>query len=104
MSALNSEEFGRICDGVWRDRAAILTGRGNMRGEAALVRAVYWRLCKAGGEPGKSIENCDTEHMLIIYQRLVGNMLKQCARPHFDGIPFLNELVRRYMYESGQSC
>jgi hypothetical protein len=103
MRAINSEEFRRICDGVWSDRADILTGRGILRGEAALVRAVYWRLCKAGGEPGKSIENCDIEHMLIIYQRLVGRMLTQYAHPHFDGIPFLKELVRQYMYEAGQS-
>ena len=103
MSAINAEEFRQICDGVWRDRDDILAGRGILRGEAALVRAVYWRLCKAGGEPGKSIENCDIEHMLLIYQRLVGNMLTQYAHPQFDGAPFLKGLVQQYMYETGQS-
>jgi hypothetical protein len=29
MSVINSEKFKQICDGVWLDRAAILTGRGN---------------------------------------------------------------------------
>jgi hypothetical protein len=104
MSTMNSEKFEQICDGVWGDRDAILTGRGNLRGEAALVRAVYWRLCKVSGMPGKSIENCDEEHMLLMYQRLVGYTLTEYARPHFDGTPFLKELVRRYMYEAGQSC
>ena len=104
MSAIDSEKFGQICDGVWRDRAAILTGRGPLRGEAALVRAVYWRLCKAGGGSGKSIEDCDIELMLLMYQRLVNSTLTQYAHPHFDGAPFLKELVRKYMYEAGHSC
>ncbi len=104
MSAINSAKFGQICDGVWRDRATILAGRGSLRGEAALLRAVYWRLCKAGGGPGKSIENCDIEQMLLIYQQLVNSMLTQYAHPHFDGAPFLKKLVRQYKYEAEQSC
>jgi hypothetical protein len=103
MSAMNSEKFRKICDGVWRDRADILIGRDNLRGEAALVRAVYWRLCKTGGTPGKDIEDCDPEHMLLIYQRLVWGTLTAYARPRFDSAPFLRELVRRYMLEVGQS-
>ena len=103
MSPMNSEKFEQICDGVWHDRVAILTGRGNLRGEAALVRAVYWRLCKVGGMPGMGIENCEAGHMLLMYQRLVGRTLTEYAQPHFDGAPFLKELVRRYMYEVGQS-
>lgn len=103
MNIINAEKFGHICDGVWRDRVAILTGRGSLSGEAALVRAVYWRLCKAGGEPGNSLDQCDIESMLVIYQRLVGNTLTQCAPPHFDGAPLLKSLVRRYMHEAAQS-
>ncbi|MDT4955099.1 MAG: hypothetical protein QOH63_3134 [Acidobacteriota bacterium] len=103
MGAMNSEKFEKICDGVWRDRAAILTGCDNLRGEAALMRAVYWRLCNAGGTPGKDIVDSDPEHMLLIYQRLVGGTLTQCSRPRFDSAPFLKELVRRYMLEVGQS-
>jgi hypothetical protein len=104
MSMMNPEKFKQVCDGVWRDRAAILTGRGNLRGEAALLRAVYWRLRKAGGAPeGEEIETCDAEQMLPIYQRLVGTTLTGYAPPHFDSAPLLNELVTRYMYEAGQS-
>jgi hypothetical protein len=29
MSVMNSEKLKRMCVGVWRDRAATLTGRGN---------------------------------------------------------------------------
>lgn len=102
MRTMTSEKFGQICDGVWRDRAGILTMRGALSGEAALVRAVYWRLCKAGGELGKSIEDCDTDHKLLMYEQLVGSMLTQYAHPHFDGTPLLKDLVRRHMDEAGQ--
>lgn len=74
MDKLALKRFSQICDGVWRDRAQILTGRGILTGEAALVRAAYWRLCKAGGEPGQSSD---------------------------DYTPFLNELVRQYRDEGG---
>lgn len=100
---MTSEKFEQICDGVWRDRAAILTRRGNLRSEAALVRAVYWRLCKAGCMPAKEIENCDDGHMLLMYQRLVGSTLTAYAHPVFDGAPFLKELVRRHIYETEQN-
>ena len=100
---MSAENFKQICDGVWRDRAAILIGRGNLRGEAALVRAVYWRLRKAGGGPSEEIAACDPGHMLLIYQRLVGSTLTESAHPPFDSAPLLKELVRRYMYEVGQS-
>lgn len=71
--AMNSEKFGKICDGVWRDRASILSIGGAVSGEAALVRAVYWRLCKAGGEPDRSL----SEHA-----------------------PILDEMVRRFRKEA----
>jgi hypothetical protein len=41
--------------------------------------------------------------MLLIYQRLVCGTLTAYARPHFDSVPFLKELVRRYMLEVGHS-
>jgi len=102
MSAINSERFGQICDGVWRDRAAIVSGRGSLSGETALVRAVYWRLCKAGGAPSKMIADCDTEHTVLTYQRVVSSMLAQYAQPHSDSTPLLKELSRRYRDEDGQ--
>lgn len=73
MGAINSEKFERICDGVWRDRASILSIGGALSGEAALVRAVYWRLCKAGAEPDQSMS---------------------------DHAPILDEMVRRYGNEA----
>jgi len=100
MITINSEKFGRICDGVWRNRAAILSGRGILSDEAALLRAVYWRLCKAGVAQGQSMEDCDEEQMLSVYQRLVGSILTQNARPPFDGTLYLKELVRRSVDES----
>jgi hypothetical protein len=72
MSLIGPEKIRRICDGVWHDRAAILTPRGVLSGEDALVGAVYWRLCKAGRQPGESIADC---------------------------APFLRELVQRYRAE-----
>ena len=73
MSVMTSQQIKRICDGVWRDRASILGVRGALSGEDALVGAVYWRLCKAGRQPGESIADC---------------------------APHLRELVRQYRAEA----
>ena len=75
MKATNSEKCKQVCLEVWRDRANILTGRGDLSGEAALVRAVYWRLCKTGDEPEQS----------------------------FADTPLLQELVQQYRNETVQS-
>lgn len=74
--ATNSEKYRQVCDEVWRDRANILTGRGDLSGEDVLVRAVYWRLCKTGDEPKHN---------------------------NLTDIPFLKELVRQYRDETGQN-
>ena len=73
MSVTASETIRQICDGVWRDRAAILGVRGVLSGEDALVGAAYWRLCEAGRGPGQSILDC---------------------------APFFRELIRRYRAET----
>jgi hypothetical protein len=104
MRTIDSKKFGQICDGVWRDRIAILTGRGILSGETALVRAVYWRLCKAGGKPNRSIDDHASAHTSLTYQLVVGNMLELCADQRFDGAPFLSELLQRYQDETRQSC
>lgn len=65
-----------------------------MSGEAALMRAVYWRLCKEGLAPNQNIEDCQVGNMLPVYQRLVGLMLKQNAHPSFDGTLRIAELIR----------
>lgn len=70
-----SETLRQICDDVWRDRADILSDCGILSGETLLLRAVYWRLCKAGDEPDQ----------------------------HIADAPLLKELVRQYRDETGQS-
>lgn len=72
-SEVTADEIKRVCDGVWRDRAAILGSRGFTSGEEALVRAAYWRLCNAGRRPGSGIADC---------------------------APFLRELIRLYRAEA----
>jgi len=104
MTTINSEQFGEICNGVWRDRAAVVRGRGLLSGEAALVRAVYWRLRKAGVKPTNKAENDSSGQTMFTY-RLIGDcMLELNARPHFDWAPFLKELVERYQNEVARSC
>lgn len=103
MTTINSEQFGEICNGVWRDRAAVLRGRGLLSGEATLVRAVFWRLCKAGVKPANSAENYGSKPTIISYQLVVGSMLELSARPPFDGASILKELVERYQDEIGPS-
>jgi len=101
--SIDARTFGEICNDVWRDREAIVFRRGIVTGEAALVRAVYWRLCKAGGKPGRSMDDCDAVRSSLTYQLVVGSMLELCARPRFDGAPILNELVHRYRQELAES-
>lgn len=102
MRAISSETFKRICDHVWRDRDSILRGCGELSGEAALVRAVYWRLCKAGGAMPSGLVSAG--HTLDSYQLVVGVALTRFARPHFDASPVLDELVRRYRDEAARRC
>lgn len=70
---ITPEKIRQVCDGVWRDRASILEVRGVTSCEEALVGAAYWRLCKAGRRPGRSIADC---------------------------APYLRELMRRYRAEA----
>ncbi|MGI8733918.1 MAG: hypothetical protein ACR2LM_11555 [Pyrinomonadaceae bacterium] len=104
MNRINSEQFADICNGVWSDRAAVLRDRGLLSGDAALVRAVFWRLCKAGVKPTSSAENYDEEPTILDYQSVVSRMLELNARPAFDGAQILKELVERYQSEVESSC
>ena len=99
MATINSGQFGEICDGVWRDRTAVLTGRGILSGEVALVRAVYWRLCKAGVTPSNNVQSHSFEQTIATYQLVLGCMLELGASPPFDGAPILEKLVERYQNE-----
>jgi hypothetical protein len=103
MSTINSGQFVEICNKVWSDRASVLRGRGRLTGEAALVRAVFWRLCKAGVRTTGCAESYGTEPTILAYQLVVGRMLELSGRPAFDGGPIMADLLTRYQNEVGQS-
>jgi len=99
MSTINSEQFGDICNRVWSDRAAVLRGRGALSGEATLMPAVFWRLCKAGIRTKGCAENDGSQPAILAYQLVLGRMLEVSGRPAFDCAPVLKELVERYQNE-----
>ena len=103
MTTINSEQFGEICNAVWRDRAAVLTGRGSLSGEATLLRAVFWRLCKAGIKTKGCAEPDGSKPTFLAYQLMVGHMLEANGRPAFDCAPILKELVEHYQNEVGNT-
>jgi hypothetical protein len=96
---INSDQFQEICEGVWRDRAVLLKGRGFLSGEAALMRAVYWRLSKAGIRPILSPENYSSPRAASSYELGVSCLLEVHGRPRFNGIQHLKDLVQRYRNE-----
>jgi hypothetical protein len=102
MSTINAKQFGEICDRVWSDRASLLSGSGKLGGEATLVRAVFWRLCKAGIKTKGCADTDSSTPALLAYQLVVGRMLKTSARPPFDSAPILNALIDRYQNEGGE--
>lgn len=101
MSTISSEQFGELCNAVWRDRAAILRGQGNLSGEATLVRAVFWRLCKAGIKTKGCADSDSSKPPFDAYQIVVGRMLELSGRPAFDSAPIMTDLVTRYQNEFG---
>ena len=103
MSTINLEQFGELCNAVWRDRATVLKGRGTLSGEATLVRAVFWRLCKAGLKTKGCAGNDGSKPENVAYQFVVGRMLELNSRPAFDSAPILKELLDRYQGEVGNS-
>ena len=103
MTTINSEEFGEICNSVWRDRASVLRGSGRLSGEATLLRAVFWRLCKAGIKTKGCADNDGSTPAILAYQLMVGRMLEVNGRPAFDCALILKELVEHYQNEGGSS-
>ena len=98
-STINVRQFEEICDRVWNDRASLLKGSGNLSGEAALVRAIFWRLRKAGI---KTTDRADAEGStpeLVAYQMVIVQMLKSSSRPPFVSTSILNALIDRYQSE-----
>ena len=101
---INSEQFQEICNGVWRDRAMVLKGRGFLSGEAALMRAVYWRLFRAGIIPILSAENYGFPHTASSYELGVSCLLEVHGRPRFNGTQYIHDLVQRYKNELRENC
>jgi hypothetical protein len=99
-STINAQEFGEICDRVWNDRVSLLSGSGILSGEATLVRAVFWRLCKVGLKTKGCGDNDWSAPPLLAYQSVVAQMLKTSSRPPFDSAPILGALIDRYQSEA----
>ena len=102
MTTIDSKQFEEICERVWSDRAAVLRGSGRLGGGATLVRAVFWRLCKAGLKTKGCVDTDGSRPALLAYQLVVGKMLQTHGRPSFDGAAVLKGLVDRYQLESGE--
>ena len=100
MTTIDSKQFREICDRVWTERAMVLRGRGHLSGEATLIRAVFWRLCKAGIKTKGCADNDGSKPALDAYQLIVGRMLKMNSSPAFDSEPILKGLVERYQHEA----
>lgn len=103
MSTISAAQFTEICELVWKDRVAVLGGSGQLSGEATLVRAVFWRLCKAGIQVRTCAGNDASLPALVAYESVVTQMLKNSARPAFDSLPILSGLVERYQNEARKS-
>jgi hypothetical protein len=104
IMTISAEQFQAICNGVWRDRAVLLKGRGFLSGEAALMRAVYWRVSKAGIKPILSPEDYSFPRTAASYELGVSCLLEVHGRPRFNGSQYLKELVQHYRNELRESC
>ena len=71
---MDLEKCRQICREVWHDRANILNGHSDVNGETALVRAVYWRLCKTGDQPDQNMG--DTPLLRELVQQYRDEMAK----------------------------
>lgn len=100
MNTIDEQQFSEVCKRVWNDREALLKRRGQLSGDAALMRAVYWRLCKAGLESNGRSDSSSPTAAVFEYQLVVGRIVKAKARPAFEWAPILQELVERYHNES----
>jgi hypothetical protein len=99
-STINVTQFEEICGRVWSDRASLLRGKGKLGGQAMLVRAVFWRLCKAGIKTKGCVDTEGSTSALLAYQLMVVQMLKTSSLPPFDGASMLDALIDRYQKET----
>jgi hypothetical protein len=103
MSTINAKQFQEICDRTWSDRVSVLKTSGKLSGEAALMRAVFWRLRKAGINAKGCADTNASPPALPAYQLEVLQILKTSSRPAFDAAPILNALLDRYQ-KDGQAA
>lgn len=82
----------------------ILSGRGFLSGEAALMRAIYWRLSKTGIRTILSAENYGSPRGVDSYELAVNCVLEIHGRPPFNSARYLTELKERYKNELEKSC
>ena len=64
------------------------------------MRAVYWRIRNSADLPSNSIENYSSPQTLSAYRLEVDRLLETNGHPAFDCVPFLEELLSRYEYQS----
>jgi hypothetical protein len=104
MTTINAEQFEEICDRTWSDRVSVLRRSGTlMSGEEALMRAVFWRLRKAGINTKVCADTSGSTPALLASQSLVLQILKPNSRPEFEALPILNALIDRYQSEGGEA-
>jgi len=99
VTTIDVKQFEEICERVWSDRATVLKGGGELSGDATLVRAVFWRLCKAGIKAKGCVYTDGSAPPLLAYQLVVVRMLNRSGHPAFDSEPILKDLVERYQNE-----
>ena len=95
MTTINTERLEAVCNEVWRDRSAVFDGRGFLSFQAALARAVYWRLRKTTASRIDISENYIASQTFSTYCLAVNCLLELNARPPFDSAPFLQDLIQR---------
>jgi hypothetical protein len=103
MTTIDTEKLEAVCSEVWRDRSAVLEGRGFLSLQAALARAVYWRLCKTTASRFDHSENYAASQTFSTYYLAVNCLLQLNARPPFDSAPFLQDLIQRCEDEDQQN-
>jgi hypothetical protein len=67
------------------------------------VRAVFWRLCRAGIKPKGCAESDGSKPQILAYQLVVGRMLELHGRPAFDSAPIPKELVEAKAVVEGKA-
>ena len=95
MGTINTDKLEAVCHEVWHDRSSVLQGRGFLSVDAALARAVYWRLCKSTPLRTGSSENYGTSQTFSTYHLAVNCLIELNSRPPFDSAPFLEALIQR---------